>query len=333
MDKAKLLAHILRAGEAGEMVELVIVVDTQGSSPRSAGAWMAVFPDGSSQGTVGGGAVEMLAIREAKRLLDSRSSRVANVGMDGKSSETGMVCGGAVTLAYLYIDERTLPTLARAQEMIARREDAVLVVDMSSLPDGGEATGAVASFAIEPFEEGVSSRAALMRGSRYEEPLCPEGYVYVFGCGHVGRSTACALAAAGFSVIACDDRPSLLDPALLSGVAERRVVDYANLAATCAPTERDMVVTATSGHRFDLTVLKQMLPCRPTYLGCLASKKKAAYVRKELIAEGFSAELVDAIHMPIGLPIFSETPEEIAVSIVAEMIVHRRTHLMPVLKA
>ena len=131
-----------------------------------------------------------------------------------------------------------------------------------------------------------------------------------------------------FAVIACDDRPEMLSAELLPGALERRLVDYDDLAATCAIGRRDFVVSATAGHGSDYEVISQALAAQPSYVGCLGSKRKTGFVRDRLIADGFSPQDAERLHMPIGLPIHAETPAEIAVSIAAQMIEHRRTVLV-----
>ena len=163
-------------------------------------------------------------------------------------------------------------------------------------------------------------------GACYIEPLCPEGLTYIFGSGHVGRALAPVLANAGFAVVSCDDRAEKLTDDLLPGISDRRVVDYADLASTCAIGPRDIVISSTAGHGSDLKVVSQALGARPAYLGCLGSKKKTAFIHGKLAEEGYAQEEIDSIHMPIGIKIGAETPAEIAVSIAAELIAHRHHH-------
>jgi xanthine dehydrogenase accessory factor len=80
------------------------------------------------------------------------------------------------------------------------------------------------------------------------------------------------------------------------------------------------------GHHYDLEILAQVLPCRPSYVGCIGSRRKVAAVNAALAERGIPAADIARIHAPIGLPILAETPEEIAISIAAEMIRHRAQH-------
>lgn len=112
MEKLQVASALIAALEEGRAVELAVVTGTRGSSPRSAGAWMAVDATGSIAGTVGGGAVEDIAIREAVELLAAGSSRTVSYTMGGRVSDTGMVCGGMIDLCYLYLDSDNLEFLS-----------------------------------------------------------------------------------------------------------------------------------------------------------------------------------------------------------------------------
>ena len=248
-----------------------------------------------------------------------------------------MVCGGDVRLCYAHLDASCAEVLERMRGILERRGEGVLEIDLApfgACDDGAHGAASARTVAgplplairFPPDRQGI---AAGMDGTRYREPVSPEGHVYLFGCGHVGRALVPVLARAGFSVIACDDRPEMLSADLLPDAADRRLVDYGDLSATCSIGPRDLVVTATSHHAGDRSVVEQALAAHPSYLGCLGSKKKVGYVRAQLIEAGFAPEEADAVHMPIGLPIEAETPEEIAISIAAEMVRHRRTVIQP----
>lgn len=337
MEKIEIVDALLAALGRGERAELVMVIGTFGSSPRSAGAWMAVFGDGTTAGTVGGGRVEELARQEALGLLGAQASATTRHALGGKSSDTGMICGGAIDLCYLLIDASQADVLGEVRQVLAERGKGTLRVDLSGVgyPDdacvGADVAGRSHAGTLPMSVEDETSQRAVagMDGASYRETLCPEGLTYIFGCGHVGRSLAGVLAAAGFAVVACDDRPEMLGTDLLPAAMDRRLVDYGDLAATCAIGPRDLVVCATSGHASDYEVVSQALAAHPSYLGCLGSKRKTAFMRGKLMEAGFTPEQTDAVHMPVGLEIHAETPEEIAVSIAAQMICHRRTCLMP----
>jgi xanthine dehydrogenase accessory factor len=148
--------------------------------------------------------------------------------------------------------------------------------------------------------------------------------VLVFGAGHVGSAIAQAADAAGFRVVVVDDRPEFADPSRFP----RRLtvcaasVDEALSRFPIGPA--DAVVIATRGHRHDAVILERVAASAATYVGLLGSRRKQAVVTKALATAGVPAEALARVRVPVGLAIGAVTPEEIAVSIVAELIQWRR---------
>lgn len=337
MEKLQVASALIAALEQGRAVELAVVTGTRGSSPRSAGAWMAVDATGSIAGTVGGGAMEDIAIREAMELLAAGSSRTVSYTMGGRVSDTGMVCGGMIDLCYLHLDSDKLEFFKQLEKVLVERGDGALEIDLAPFatarPADAPAHGAESAativgapaLSVVDVEPGVAAGVTDADGAPvYLEPLCPEGLTYIFGSGHVGRALAPVLAGAGFAVVSCDNRAEMLSEELLPGVLDRRLVDYGDLSATCEIGPRDIVISSTAGHGSDFAVVSQALAVHPAYLGCLGSKKKTAFIHGKLAEEGYSDEDIASIHMPIGIKIGAETPNEIAISIAAELIAHRR---------
>lgn len=334
MEKADIARSLVDALDAGARAVLVIVAGTTGSAPREPGAWMAVHADGRVEGTVGGGALESRAIDDARGLLASGCSRFVRYTSQGSRSDTGMVCGGAVELLSVCVGAGHRGALARMLELLDADELGEFSVDLACLggeipsEEHGESCARTADAPVPLLVEaldGARPPHAGVHGGRYRETVCRPARAIVFGCGHVGRAVTEVLGFAGFAVTACDDRPEMLDPALLPRAVERLRVDYADLAASgVAVCPRDFVVVCTSGHAFDYDVLVQVLPLHPAYIGCLGSARKAAYTAGRLLDAGFSTRDIDAIRTPAGVDIACETPEEIAVSIAAQAIDARR---------
>jgi len=148
--------------------------------------------------------------------------------------------------------------------------------------------------------------------------------VFVFGAGHVGAAIGRAAAAAGFRVVMIDDRAEYADPArfengvgVLVGDADAALAHYTLSAA-------DAVVIATRGHRNDALILERVATSPAGYVGLLGSRRKKAVVTKGLTTAGVPAKALKRVRVPVGLAIGAVTPEEIAVSVVAELIAWRR---------
>lgn len=322
------LREIVHTLEAGMPVELVAVTQSSGSTPRGAGALMAVFPGGRALGTVGGGNVEYEAQQLAARLLASGGGDLRRFRfVQGDAASLGMVCGGEVTLLFRYLpagDARVIAVLRDLMEASAGDLDTWLVLNAETAAMGAADRNGCRHLAQPP--EGLS---ALLQNRPVSErdwltvPMVRAGRVYIFGGGHVSRALVPAIAAVGFRPVVYDDRPEFTDPALFPQAEKLLCGGFTEIGRRITLTADDYVVIMTRGHQADYEVLTQTLRSGVKYLGCIGSKKKLALCRERLLAAGFTAEEYGTVHAPIGLPIGAETPEEIAVSVTAELIAVR----------
>ncbi len=246
--------ELVKLYEDGRSAVLCTVVEESGSTPRSMGASMLVYPDGNITGTIGGGVTEKRVIDRAMELLrkGTGSALQREVLQASEAAMEGAVCGGAMSIFL---------------EVVGRRRELI-----------------------------------------------------VFGAGHVGRAISRAAREAGFSVTVWDDRE---DFANSENIPWGRTV--------CCPLEECLdrlpefheatyAVIVTRGHEQDADVVGLLEGKPAAYMGMIGSRKKIAFVRERLLAQGISEAHIDRIYQPVGLPIRAETPEEIAVSIVAEII-------------
>ena len=155
----------------------------------------------------------------------------------------------------------------------------------------------------------------------FAEPLFKKGRVYIFGAGHVSRELAPLLTHLGFKVSVYEERDSLINTfpkgmEIIKG-------EFKNIDKYINITEDDYAVVMTSGHVADYDILEQITPKDISYMGVIGSRTKIAATREKLLSAGIEEEKIDRIHTPIGLDIKAETPAEIAVSIAAELILHR----------
>ena len=319
------LKTVVRALEAGQDVELVTVLAASGSTPRGAGAMLAVFPDGASTGTVGGGSVEYEATRLAGDLLRTHRNALREFSfVQGEAASLGMVCGGGVTLHFQYLsasDRATLSLLQKLREATGENRDVWLVRRL----DGAEVSAMFLANRQETSPELPSTLLgpkSVFRDGWFVLPAVRAGLTYIFGGGHVSQALVPAVAAVGFRPVVCDDRTEFADRSLFPRAAEVRLVDFGNLSALTI-TPDDYVVIMTRGHQADYEVLSQTLRSGAKYIGCIGSKKKLALCRERLLSAGFTAAEYARVHAPIGLAIGAETPAEIAVSVAAELIAVR----------
>ena len=151
-------------------------------------------------------------------------------------------------------------------------------------------------------------------------------HAIIFGGGHVGHATVGALSRVGFDCTLFDCRPEFAQSELHPGAHRVILGDYQDIAASLTFDEHDYVFIMSHSHKFDYAILEQALRQPLAYVGFMGSRRKIAMARDLMHKAGIPDEVLDTVHMPIGLEIEAETPEEIAVSVAAECILHRATH-------
>lgn len=158
----------------------------------------------------------------------------------------------------------------------------------------------------------------------FVEPIVPIPTVYLFGAGHIGYAVSRIAKMTGFRVVVIDDRPAHANAEKFPDAEEFHVEDLAQAATKLAINKYSYIVIACRSHLEDQEVLAEVLKTKAGYIGMIGSKKKIRTVFDNLKNEGFKQEDLDRVHAPIGLPIATETPEDIAVSIMAEITDIRR---------
>lgn len=304
---------------------LVSLLSSAGSTPRSAGAMMAVLPDGIGAGTIGGGNVEFAAQKLAAEVLRSgKDERREYRFIQGGDKSLGMVCGGDVTVQFQYIapgDTSALSVFRTLVDADGQGRDAWLVRRL----EGNRVTGMQAVTEADTDNPALSAlmkdRPLLTKDGWFSIPAVKAGWVHIFGAGHVSRALAAALQPLSFRCAVYDDRAEFANPALFPTAERVAVCDFQKPELTITPN--DYVVVMTRGHQADYEVLTQVLRSGARYIGCIGSRQKLALCRDRLLEAGFTPEEYAVLHAPIGLPIGAQTPEEIAVSVAAELIAVR----------
>lgn len=310
---------------------LVTIVQNAGSAPRTVGAAMLVGEEGYLAGTIGGGMLEFKATQQAVEDLHAEKScmRAYRLTRD-EVAGLGMVCGGDVDVLFKVIlpGKKNLETAEQILECMQQYRKGWLVQSLSGeefgfVNDAGIAWG-VAEEKLPPTKSVSSERAFVAENDAGEAfYLCDlenASRVYVFGGGHLAQELVPLLSHLGFRCVVTDDRQEFSTKALFPTAEEVHTRDFNCLEGQYEIHEQDYIVAVTRGHIGDLAVEKFAL-CTPAYyIGVVGSKKKMAAVNAKLREAGFSEEDLARVVNPIGLPIQSETPAEIAVSIAAQLI-------------
>lgn len=337
----EIIEHVVQELEGGRPFALVTLVGDRGSTPRATGAQMLVRADGSIAGTIGGGLLEATMMATASEVISAGKSRIASMALRGRSTQDEeMMCGGSalVLLAYAAPENRTLRDIALAVSAAVRddrrawlftafaSEEGETDVSYCLLSEGAVVAGESPCGETElrrlVVKAGAHGTAALPDGRQVAvEAIEPVASAVICGAGHVGQALAPIAAAAGFRVVVLDDRAEFATPDRFPSAAEVIVLDSFDEAfGRPALDDHSYVVIVTRGHRHDASVLEQALRSPARYIGLMSSRTKWKHLAKAMAMAGWSAEELGRVHAPIGLPIGAETPAELAISIVAEMI-------------
>jgi xanthine dehydrogenase accessory factor len=330
-----ILESLLKILEQGRDAVLCGIVESSGSAPRTSGARMLVLPDGSIRGSVGGGPVEGGTLERARRMLELGESHVL-LPFDLNShtaAQAGMVCGGAVKVLLQRVTPGQRTFFGNLLNLHAQRKRPALVTVMAegknpvlvswSGETGLEGGGLPDELTLELARKAMKTRQNFSLDGDgltvFVEPLVAPTVVHLVGAGHVALATAKIAAFAGFEVVVMDDRAEFANVGRYPEAREVRVLESFD-ACLGGGGPDDFVVIVTRGHLHDRDVLAQALRTAAGYVGMIGSRSKRAAVYQSLLGGGFSQADLDRVFCPIGLAIGADTPEEIAVSIVGEMI-------------
>jgi xanthine dehydrogenase accessory factor len=156
------------------------------------------------------------------------------------------------------------------------------------------------------------------------EPMVPQPRAFIFGAGHISKSLCQVAAMVGFAPVIIDNREAFANAERFPLAAEIHAAEYEDVCAKLDINSSSYIIIVTRGHRDDMRVLRWAIRTPARYVAMIGSKRKTIAVVKELEKEGFAREVFDRLHAPMGLDIGAITPEEIAISVAAEMIAIRR---------
>jgi xanthine dehydrogenase accessory factor len=332
--------------EKGEDLVLATVLKKSGSAPCLAGAKMIVRREGQPIGSIGGGALEAGALKLAKQVFDTRTSRIMRFNLSGADAASmQMICGGQVEVLVEFIPCITsnIKVFQGLRNALANGEKCYLMAEMGSgshmIPDvsrfvareDGSVIGNVSlsseMLTLLKNKAFKSTYPVLVdrKENRYFVERCfAPSTLYIFGAGHVSRQLATLAEMATFRLVVLDDREEFANRDRFPAADEVIVLDSFDRCCTGVKLDNDSyVVIVTRGHMHDGTVLRQVLGKNARYIGMMGSKRKRNELFRLLAGEGFSEEELGRVHCPIGLPIKAETQIEIAFSIMAELILAR----------
>lgn len=337
--------------EKNTLCVLATIVTQSGSSPRGPGTKMLMLEDGSFVGTIGGGKLEKKVLDVGKEVFSSLSPVMLLYRMQGEDVDANeMICGGN---ARIFVEpvlpgDRDIKRIIDEARALNKRGGSAIIATVLDpgywkkvpgtrmfIKSENEKIGSLdginrADEIIQlNMKEIVSKRVPQVMGLEGNdgntidvliEPVISEPVVYIFGGGHVSKQIGPIADLVGFSVVVIDDREEFSMAENFPYAKEVMTCPFENVMERLPVNDSSYLVIVTRGHSHDKTVLEQALSTPAKYIGMIGSKRKVKITFDNLLAEGFTREELDRVYSPIGEEIGAETPEEIAVSVVAQLI-------------
>jgi xanthine dehydrogenase accessory factor len=323
---------------------LATIITHKGSTPRTSGSKMLVLADRSIYGTIGGGLVEARVIDDCIEMMSALQCKIKEFTLDQELKDgLDMVCGGNLTVL---IETFALPApeLIQIFSAMAAQEKAgkksVLISQINGF-SGSSFTiqkclvlqdGTITGPNIVPkalFDAVCSNQfpgitPAIQNHGLEEfiiEPGATGDTLYIFGAGHVGFHLAKIAHLTDFRTIIVDDRAEFANVTRFEHAQAVHVVEqFTNAFDVLTIDNNAYIIILTRGHLHDQTVLEEAIKTKAAYIGMIGSRKKRDQIYANLTKKGISQKNLDQVYSPIGLEIHAETPAEIAVSIIGEII-------------
>ena len=330
----------------GQELAVASIISDRGSTPRSSGSKMIVYPNGDITGTIGGGAVEGDVIQRALRLFESRGAKILSYDLNrgANTDRLDLICGGRIQILieHMTVHEKNIDLFISAQEEMKNSRSFFWIgkiTDVNGRLQVEHAIQKADNDFIGPHHFEHEIQGLIEPGSRIFNGSCfienkghsyviesirPPDTVFLFGAGHVSKEIAALSEKVGFRIIVFDDRAEFANADRFPNADKILVCPgFTEVFHGFDTNPGDFIVIVTRGHRFDKKVLAQALQTEAGYIGMIGSRKKRDTIYKELINQGFNQSTLEQVFCPIGLAIDAETPAGIGVSIVAQLIQHR----------
>jgi len=296
-------------------VLLLYVLQSEGSSPGRAGFFMAVNAAGETEGSIGGGIMEHKFIELAKDKLNTAQDIPTGIKRQihnklAPAHQSGMICSGEQTIWLYRVPASATNTIQQIIASLEQNKNGTLQLS----PAGLQFTPDIPD---TDFDFSMTSETDWL----YCEKTGYKNHLHVIGAGHCALALCRLMQSMDFYVHLYDDRSSLKTFLENEYVHEKKIItDYTELNEMIEGGNHQYIVVMTVGYRTDDIVVRTLWRKQFKYFGLLGSKSKIEKLFTDYRAEGVPASLLQPIHAPIGIAIHSQTPEEIAISIAAEII-------------
>lgn len=339
----ELFDDIEKLAQAEKRVAMATLVATRGTSPKREGAKMWVGEEGRILGSVTiGGCVDARVIAESEQALSSAQSRLVEMKLGNEDAwEIGFSCAGDLDVLIEPVDltrgDNVFQLYRTVRAAVDEGKRAVIVTPLRQstskllFVENGESSGSLGTpdldreaqtIGLQLMKRGVSSTVSLGPDAApvFFEVHGPPPTLIVFGASHVAMPLVSLAHDLGLKTVVVDGRPRFATRERFPDVDRLLIGIPSEIAETLSYTSSTFVVLTAHDYKYDLPVLKVVLPARPAYVGLLGSKRRGAAIKEFLREEGMDQSLLDQLHVPTGLDIGAETAAEIALSILAEAV-------------
>ncbi|MBX7172039.1 MAG: XdhC family protein [Pyrinomonadaceae bacterium] len=300
--------------EKQDSVTLLVVAKSSGSSPGRQGFKMIVAED-ELYGSIGGGIMEVALVQLAQGKRQkvkgkNKSEIIEQIHKKNVPNSSGMICSGKQTVVLKELTFSDLVTVSKIIEAIKNNQNVYLQITNNQ-------------FRISNSELSATNYKFQITDNEfiYQEKIGFKQNLYIIGGGHCALALSELMSKMDFHISLFDDRPHLNTLEKNQFAHSKNIIETYEKVADFVPSGNEVyVVVMTLGYKFDEIVIRQLFDKDFKYFGVLGSKAKMKTLLKTLESEGFDKTKLAKIRTPIGLPINSHTPEEIAVSIAAEII-------------
>ena len=329
---------------SGQKIIFVRTIRRSGSTPRGVGSMCIITENEKLIGTIGGGLLEYQVQEQAKKLFKEEKSFIYRFHLTAEDlAKAGMICGGDVDLYMEPLSPKNSEAVAvfkAIKEHIDNNKPGILV---TKIEDGIHALdtkirmfiskdnitqGTISGINMEDVSFNENSPYELLSFNEnldiFVEKIALNPEVILFGAGHVSLFVAQLAKMVGFKIIIIDDRPEFANKQRFPLADAIIISDFKQAFDQLNVSQKSHILIITRGHIHDKIVLQHALGTSASYIGMIGSKKKRNIIYRTLMEEGFSKEELEKVYSPVGIDINAETPEEIAVSIVGELIKKNR---------
>ncbi|WP_299162054.1 XdhC/CoxI family protein [uncultured Tenacibaculum sp.] len=308
----KFWKHILNKLQDNQKVYVLTVIENFGSSPGRKGFKMLVAQNKFIYGSVGGGVMEFSLVEEAQQLLQENNSPTfikKQIHKGNIKDGSGMICSGEQTVAFHCLDANHIPTIQNILNCLQNGEKGALNLTPTSF-----------SFSNKSLENQFDYQINTTDDWFFKEHIGFKETLYIVGGGHVGVAVSELFIKLDFHVVIFDNRENLNTLENNKFAHQKHIIDYNNIDSYIPEGNASYIAIMTNKYTDDKLVLSKLLKNNYKFIGVLGSKAKLKTMWDVLLQDGFTQEEINTVYAPIGISIKSETPEEIAISIAAQII-------------